>query len=264
MINKEKRKYKYAIHSVETAFLLLEILAKAESELSISEICKKVNLPKGTVHRHLGTLKKLNYVEQNQKNSKYRFTFEAYRVSVSIVAKFGIRSGLNKAIPLIKKVSQDFNEMITLALLDDDRVVYIYATSSDNPLKLDFKIGYTQPAYCTALGKILLAYLSNKKLDKYLKGTKLIRFTPYTIINKKQLQDELKQIREKGYCLVNEEYILGISDLSVPVSDQQGKVFAAVGFNIPNVRLNQKNVEQLKKALFDISQKIILQPSLYY
>jgi len=263
MINQEKRKYKYAIHSVETAFLLMEILAKAESELSISEICKKVNLPKGTVHRHLGTLKKLNYVEQNQKNSKYRFTFEAYRVSVSIVAKFGIRSGLNKAIPLIKKVSQDFNEMITLALLDDDRVVYIHATSSDNPLKLDFKIGYTQPAYCTALGKILLAYLSNKKLDKYLKGTKLIRFTPYTIINKKQLQDELKQIREKGYCLVNEEYILGISDLSVPVSDQQGNVFAAVGFNIPNVRLNQKNIAQLKNALFDISQKIILQPSLY-
>jgi len=263
MINQEKRKYKYAIHSVETAFLLMEILAKAESELSISEICKKVNLPKGTVHRHLGTLKKLNYVEQNQKNSKYRFTFEAYRVSVSIVAKFGIRSGLNKAIPLIKKVSQDFNEMITLALLDDDRVVYIHATSSDNPLKLDFKIGYTQPAYCTALGKILLAYLSNKKLDKYLKGTKLIRFTPYTIINKKQLQDELKQIREKGYCLVNEEYILGISDLSVPVSDQQGNVFAAVGFNIPNVRLNQKNIVQLKNALFNISQKIILQPSLY-
>jgi len=153
--------------------------------------------------------------------------------------------------------------MITLALLDDDRVVYIYATSSDNPLKLDFKIGYTQPAYCTALGKILLAYLPNKKIDKYLKGAKLIRFTPYTIIDKKQLRDELKQIREKGYCLVNEEYILGISDLSVPVSDQQGNVFAAVGFNIPNVRLNQKNVEQLKKALFDISQKIILKPSLY-
>jgi len=76
MINQEKRKYKYAIHSVETAFLLMEILAKAESELSISEICKKVNLPKGTVHRHLGTLKKLNYVEQNQKNSKYSLVLE--------------------------------------------------------------------------------------------------------------------------------------------------------------------------------------------
>jgi len=263
MINQEKRKYKYAIHSVETAFLLLEILAKAESELSISEICKKSNLLKGTVHRHLGTLKKLNYVEQNQENSKYGFAFEAYRMGISIIAKFAIKKGLNKVIPLIKKVSQDFNEMITLALLDNGQIVYIYATSNDNPLKLDFKTGYTQPAYCTALGKILLAYLSNKKLDEYLKKTKLIRFTPYTITDKKQLRDELKQVKRTSYCLAKEEFILGISDLSVPVKDQQGKVSAAVGFNVPNVRLNQKNIGQLKKALLNISQKIILPSSLY-
>jgi len=216
-INDSESKFKYPIHSVENTFSLLEVLADNGLELGIAELCKKISLPKGTVHRLLGTLKNLGYIEQNPQNRKYRLTIKIFNLGATVTD----RVGLVQIIPYMKKLSLKFNETVNLAILDRDEITYLYSVGSDNTLKLDLRIGSHQPAYCAAGGKVLLAYLSEQELDGYLQRVKLESYTPYTITSKEYLKKDLKLIRERGYSFVNEEYMQGVSCVAVLLKDQQ-------------------------------------------
>ncbi len=253
-INDSESKFKYPIHSVENTFSLLEVLAGNGLELGIAEFCRKTALPKGTVHRLLGTLKNLGYIEQNPQNRKYRFTIKIFKLGTAIIDKIG----LSQTIPYMKELSQQFNETVNLAILDRDEIIYLYSVGSDNTLKLDLRIGSNQPAYCAAIGKVLLAYLSEKGLDNYLQRVKLKPFTPYTITSKEYLKKDLKLIRERGYSFVNEEYMAGVACVAVPLKDHQNKVCAGLSFSIPTVRMDKEKLPLLIDSLISTAEKITI------
>ena len=249
-----ENKFKYPIHSVENTFSLLETLADNGLELGIAELCRKIALPKGTVHRLLGTLKNLGYIEQNPQNRKYYLTVKIFKLGTTITD----RVGLVQIIPYMKKLSQQFNETINLAIMDRDEIVYLYSVGSDNTLKIDLRIGSNQPAYCAAVGKVLLAYLSEKELDGYLQRVKLKPYTLYTITSKEYLKKGLKLIREKGYSFISEEYMQGVSCVAVPLKDQQGKVCAGLSFSVPTVRMDKEKLSQLIDSLISTAKKITI------
>ncbi len=257
-MSKIDNNFKYPIHSVENAFFLLEVLAGNGLELGITELCRKIALPKGTVHRLLGTLKNLGYIEQNPQNRKYHLTVKIFKLGTAVTD----RVGLVQIIPYMKKLSQQFNETINLAILDRDEIIYLYSVGSDNTLKLDLRIGSNQPAYCAAIGKVLLAYLSEKELDNYLQRVELKPFTPYTITDKDYLKKELKLIRQRGYSFVNEEYMVGVACVAVPLKDHQDKICAGLSFSIPTVRMNKEKLSLLTDSLLSVSKKIII-PSFF-
>jgi len=246
--------FKYSIHSVENAFSLLEVLAGNGLELGITELCRKIALPKGTVHRLLGTLKNLGYIEQNSQNRKYRFTIKILKLGTAITDKIG----LGQIAPYMRELSQQFNETVNLATLNKDEIIYLYSVGSDNTLKLDLKIGSNQPAYCAALGRVLLAYLSEKELNDYLQRVELKSFTPYTITDKNYLKKELKLVRQKGYSFVSEEYMRGVYCLAVPLRDHQGRVCAGLSFSIPTARFDEKKIPLLINSLISTAKKIII------
>ena len=252
--NNNENKFKYPIHSVENAFSLLEVLADNGLELGIAELCKKISLPKGTVHRLLGTLKNLGYIEQNPQNRKYYLTVKIFKLGTSVTD----RVGLVQIIPYMKELSRKFNETVNLAILDRDEIIYLYSMGSDNTLKLDLRIGSNQPAYCAAVGKVLLAYLSEQELDGYLQRVKLKSYTPYTITSKEYLKKDLKLIREKGYSFISEEYMQGVSCVAVPLKDQQRKVCAGLSFSVPTVRMNKEKLPQLIDSLISTAKKITI------
>jgi len=254
-----ENRFKYPIHSVENAFSLLEALADNRLELRIAEICKKIALPKGTVHRLLGTLKNLGYIEQNSQNRKYYLTVKIFELGTAVTDKIGLvqiipymkelsdKIGLVQIIPYMKELSQEFNETVNLAILDRDEITYLYSIGSDNTLRLDLKIGSNQPAYCAAVGKELANYLERVKLKSY---------TPYTITSKEYLKKDLKLIRERGYSFVNEEYMQGVSCVAVPLRDQQGKVCVGLSFSVPTVRMDKEKMPQLIDSLISTAKKI--------
>lgn len=253
-MSKIDNNFKYPIHSVENTFSLLEVLAGNGLELGITELCRKIALPKGTVHRLLGTLKNLGYIEQNPQNRKYYLTVKIFKLGTAVTD----RVGLVQIIPYMKELSQQFNETINLAILDRDEIIYLYSVGSDNTLKLDLRIGSNQPAYCAAIGKVLLAYLSEKELDNYLQRVELKPFTPYTITDKDYLKKELKLIRQRGYSFVNEEYMRGVSCVAVPLKDHGGKVCAALSFSIPTVRIDKEKLPLLIDSLLYTAKKITI------
>ncbi|MBA7512352.1 Transcriptional regulator KdgR [subsurface metagenome] len=249
-----ENRFKYPIHSVENAFSLLEALADKGLELGIAEICKKIVLPKGTIHRLLGTLKNLGYIEQNPRNRKYYLTVKIFKLGTAVTDKVG----LVQIIPYMKELSQQFNETVNLAILDRDEITYLYSVGSDNTLRLDLKIGSNQPAYCAAVGKVLLAYLSEQKLVSYLERIKLKSYTPYTTTSKEYLKKDLKFIREREYSFVNEEYMVGVSCVAVPLKDKQGKVYAGLSFSVPTVRMDKEKLPHLIDSLISTAKKITI------
>ena len=253
-IDNQENKFKYPIHSVENAFSLLEVLADNGLDLGITELCRKIALPKGTVHRLLGTLKNLGYIEQDPQNRKYYLTVKIFKLGTAVTDKIG----LVQIVPYMKKLSQQFNETTNLAIMDRDEIIYLYSVGSDNTLKLDLRIGSNQPAYCAAVGKVLLASLSEQDLADYLQRIQLKSYTSYTITSKEYLKKDLKLIRERGYSFVNEEYMVGVSCVAVPIKDQQGKVCAGLSFSVPTVRMDKEKLPQLIDSLISTAKKITI------
>ena len=252
---KEKiTKFKYPIHSVEHAFFLLEVLAKNGLEIGVSELCRKTALPKGTIHRLLGTLKNLGYINQNPTNRKYRLTIKILKLGFPVTDNIGI----SHLKPFMKNLSQKFNETVNLAILDRDEIMYLYSNGGDNTLKFDLKIGSRQPAYCAALGRVLLAYLPEEEIDRYLQRVELKAYTPFTITDKDKLKKELKEIRKREYAFIKEEYMPGVFCVAVPIKNFQGDICIGMSFSIPTARYDKNKVALLINALISTSKKITI------
>lgn len=255
-MNKKANKSIRFVQSVQRAGLLLEALADKEPELGIAELSKRTGLSQSTVHRLLGTLYNLNLVDQNSNNHKYRLGLKLFELGSSVVNKIDI---VQLAIPYMEELSKKYNEAINLAKLDKDEIVYIHKIESSTTLKLDLKLGSCHPAYCTGMGKVLLAYLDKDELNSYLERVKLKKFTSNTITHQEKLKQELILIRKQGYSFDNEEYTQGVCCLAVPVRDYTNKVCAALSIAIPSTRL--KNYEEslmindLKKKSKNISHR---------
>lgn len=186
------------VQSVQRAGLLLEALtADKEPELGIAKLSRRTGINQSTVHRLLGTLCNLNFVDKNSNNHKYRLGLKLFELGISAINKIDI---VQFAIPYMEELSKKYNEAINLTKLDKGEGVYIHKIESSTTLKLDLKLGSRHPAYCTGFGKLLLAYLKEDELNFYLERVKLKKFTSNTITHQGKLKKELILIRQQGYA----------------------------------------------------------------
>ena len=252
-MNKKANKSNRFVQSVQRAGLLLGALAGKEPELGIVELSKGTGLNQSTVHRLLRTLRNLNFIDQNSNNHKYRLGLKLFELGSSVVNKIDI---VKLAIPYMEELSKKYNEAINLAKLDKDEIVYIHKIESSTTLKLDLKLGSRHPAYCTGLGKVLLAYLKEDELISYLGRVKLKKFTSSSITHQEKLKQELILIRQQGYAFDNEEYTQGVCCLAVPIRDCTNKVCAALSIAIPSIRFKDYERSLMINDLITESKKI--------
>ena len=174
----------------------------------------------------------------------------------SVINKINI---VKNAIPYVENLSKKYNEAVNLAKLDKDEIIYIHKIESSTTLKLDLKLGSSHPAYCTGLGKLLLAYLEEDELNFYLKRVELKKFTSNTITHREKLKQELILIRQQGYSFDNEEYTQGVCCLAAPVRDYTNKIRTALSIAIPSVRLKNKDISFITKDVLSIANGISYQ-----
>lgn len=246
--------FKYPVQSVKHIFSIIELLASDKMEYSLSEIIKKTKLSKGVIYRLLGTLKSLGYVGHNFETKKYYLTYKFAKIGICL----NQRIRLLEIIPLMKKLAQEFKEMVNLAVLEQDKVVYLYNIDCPHALKLDFKIGTYQPVHCTALGRVLLAYQDDKTINNVLKADKLKSYTDKTVTSPKKLIEILHQVKKEGYSFVSDEYRPGVCCIAVPIFDEKGIITASLSFSLPTARLNPDVLDKMIKALKSTVYKIKL------
>ncbi|HEA65820.1 hypothetical protein LCGC14_2245720 [marine sediment metagenome] len=247
----EQKPY-FLLSSTKKVFTILEILCE-EHEKSISELAKRLNLQRSNVHRILSTLRHLGYLEQNPDTGNYSASLKIFELGNAVINRKGL---LSVAHPFLEKLAKQFRETANLGYLNKREVIYLDKVESTESLRMDTKVGFRVPAYCTAIGKILLAHLSKAELKDYLKDHNLLQLTTNTINSPEKLMKSLTQIQEQGYAIDNEEFYEGVRCISSPIINHTRKVIASVSIAGPSVRMNNDKLAQIKKSLLSVTDEI--------
>ena len=242
----------FLLKSTQKAFSILEILCDA-GKMSVSELAKRTNLRKSNVHRLLATLTYLGYVEQDPATYKYFPSLKTFEIGSAIVNRLGLQPIVH---PFLEGLGKQFHETNNLAVLDRGEVIYIDKVESSESLRMDIKVGRRVPAYCTALGKVLLAHLSESEIEEFLEHQKLIPCTTRTVTSPKELRRTLAQIRAQGYAIDEEEFSEGIRCIATSIQNHNGKVIAAISIAGPSIRMNDDKLAQLKEPLINAAKEV--------
>lgn len=239
------------IKSIEKMFNILNLFSMDKTTLALSEIVKETGYPKSTVFRILNTMEKLNYINRNPDNHKYSLGFQFFRLGSIVQNELNFRQ---VALPIMKKISEKTNETVELNIIDDIYRVCIEKIDSTHNVRNFVRIGERKPLHLGASGKVLLAFTDSKEtiLNNILKSD--------PSVNISKLNEELKSIKEDGYCITRGERVTGSFAVAAPVYDFTGKLVASLTIAGPLQRLSdehlltivpilQRSAEELSKQL---------------
>lgn len=245
---------KERIKSIDKALGLLEFLSVNEQETGITEISKNLHLGLSTVHRILFTLKSRGYVIQNLNTKKYRLGIKLFELGCAVQSTKRL---VEITKPYLKRLSQSTNETANLAILEGKEVIYLDTIESPEILRTEIMAGTRTPAHCTALGKVLLASISDGEFESLYKSDEpLSSLTSKSISSLEELKKNLKKVKEQGYAVDREEYKNGINCIGVPIFGRNGEAIAAISITGPASRFTLNEMEKVKSKLIAISKDI--------
>src|SRR5665647_265054 len=186
---------------------------------TIAQISQKTGIPRAAVRRCLYTLKQLGYVDAELNNFSLRP--KVLTLGYSYLSSTPLTVS---AQPCLDQISRKINESTSLAVLDEGEVLYVARSATSRVMSVALNTGSRLPAYCTSLGRVMLAHLPPDELDAYLERVKLKPMTKNTIVSQKKLRAVLAQVRQAGFAVNDEELELGLRSIAVPVRGASGKV----------------------------------------
>ncbi len=244
------KKY-YRIASLEKGIRILELLAE-HGELSVSEAARLMDTNRAGSHRFISTLKDLGYVEKNSSN-KYQPTLKVMSLATKVANRFEIR---RVAKPYMHRLSMMSKETINLGLFKNREIVHIDKIDSLEVLRMDSALGDKAPAYCTGLGKAILAFLPEHELTHYLDNTELVSLAPNTITGREEFLAELERIRKNGYAVDDEELNIGLRCIAAPIFDHNAYPAYAISISGPAMRVTHRTLEEAKDTLLTASAEL--------
>ncbi|MBC7342130.1 MAG: IclR family transcriptional regulator [Clostridia bacterium] len=235
-------KHKGEIQSVARALEILQALGAARRDLSVTELAREMGVHKSTVSRLLSTLEAYRFVEQDRETGRFHL---GYRISELSAARFSRRDVRSMVRPFLEKLMERSGEVVHLGILDGGKAVYIDKVEGPHGLTLTSYIGRSVYAHCTALGKVLLAYMDPGRVREIIQRVGLPAFTENTITDEAELFQCLEQVRVRGYAIDDEEHERGVCCVAAPVCDAGGAVIAAISLSAPTVRISKKRLPEM-------------------
>lgn len=207
-----------------------------------------------TTYRLLGTLKYKNYIEQNPLNLKYKLGYEF--LNKAFLVSNDEANIIKKSMPYLENLRDFTKESISLAVLNGRDIVYIAKADSYEVLRTNIEIGKKFPAYKTALGKILLAYLSPERFNRLFDKDKLLISDPCFNLNISEFKQYLERAREEGIAFDDEEATPGIRCIAAPIVDATGEVSTAISISGPTIRFTLEKIDLCKRELVKVARGI--------
>lgn len=237
----------YTIHVLDKALDLLELLGTSSSPLSLAEISQRLKLPKSSVFRYLFTLEARGYVKRLPDSDKYRLGLKLLELGSQAISQFDMRDA---ALPVMRGLLESFSEMVNLAVIDGYEVIYIEVLPGKTySIQIVGHPGQRQLAHSTALGKAMLAYWPEDRIDQLIAQHGLPAFTPHTITTIDALKAALEQVRVLGYALDDEESVMGVRCVGAPIFDHRGQAVAAISLSAPDHRMPPQQLEIVCREL---------------
>lgn len=249
------------LQMVSRIFSIVEYLSHTSGAKGPTDIAEAVGLHKSTVHRLLNALRKLGYVEKMEEEGHYRIGIKLVEIVSSHINSLELQT---EARPFLNDLHAELNLIVHLGILDAHDVVYIEKMDIRPNLRLYAQIGLRVPAYCSSLGKCLLAGMSGDMLDSLLSTCRFEQHTKNTITDAAVMKKHLREVRLRGWAMDDEEYIIGNRCVAAPIYDYRGDNIAAISASGPTSLLTDarltETVARVKKAAADISRRLCYNP----
>jgi IclR family transcriptional regulator, acetate operon repressor len=215
----------FRLPAVDRAMSLFELLAESPAGLTLSQLSRKLGIPKSTAHYLLHTLHTRGYVQRSPDGRHYSLGLRFADVARGDNAELSLRT---LAIPYLRQIVARLDLTATLAVRRSAEAVLIARVESRHDEGGGAWVGRHVDLHCTAQGKALIVNLSDEELSKLFAGRELARFTTKTICSLSALKAHLIEVRAKGFAVNDEEMVSGIRAVAAPVVDSMGTVIASV------------------------------------
>jgi IclR family pca regulon transcriptional regulator len=229
--------------SLERGLAILSAFGRGGSSLGIAELARELGLSRSTTHRYVATLAMLGYLEQDAATKKYRLGPRVIDLGLSAINSMEVRE---VSAPHLRQLSDETGYTVNLAVRDGLDIVYVdrcrNPRAGQREIDLNLHVGARLPAYCTSMGKVLLAYVPREERDELLAGVDLVRRGPNTIVAKSQLLAELQRIRQAGMAVNNEELAYGLRSIAAPIFDQDGRATAALNLAVHSSMVSMEDL----------------------
>jgi IclR family transcriptional regulator, pca regulon regulatory protein len=227
------------VGSFEKGLSVIQAFDDTRPRLTLSEVAKLTGMTRAAARRYLLTLTRLDYA--NFDGRFFNLTPKVLRLGYAYLSSSSLPDRLQ---PVLERLSRLTGESSSAAILDGDDIVYVARSGARRIMSIGLGVGSRLPAYCTSMGRAILAYQSKELIEAYLDRVCLAAKTPYTITDKAKLRSELVRVRERGYSAVNEELELGLRSIAVPVMQQNDQVSVALNVSTQAARVSASEMEE--------------------
>jgi IclR family transcriptional regulator, KDG regulon repressor len=235
------------IQSLARGLKILDLLGQATDGISITELSEILGVDKGSASRLVSTLARHGYAEKDGATRRYHLGYRVVGLSRSVLTRLPLRE---VARPYLRQLMERTGECAHLAVAAQGKALYIDQVESPATLRVNAQVGTMNPLYCTALGKVLLAFGDAEIPDS------LEPFTPRTIIKKRTLREHLQVVRKMGYAVDDGEFDPGVRCIAVPVLDFRNKAAGAIGISGPSTRITSDHLSQLASIVIKVGKEL--------
>jgi IclR family KDG regulon transcriptional repressor len=242
----------YHVRAVERAMQILSAFDDEHIDRGVSEIAQITGLHKATTHRIMITLLSGGFLERTTDGDRFRLGLRVVELGLGALRGLDFRRA---AFPYMEQLVERFQETCDLGIFDRGRVLYVEVVHSEHSLTIAAQVGRRLPAYCTASGRVFLAFLPPEIVEPILNAP-MTAYTAKTITSLDRLREELETTRQRGYAFDDEEFELGIRAVSAPVRDIDGNVIAALSIPGLTSRMTPERVPEIVEALVEAADAI--------
>lgn len=225
--------------SLARGLAVVKAFSDQRRAMTIAQISHKTGIPRAAVRRCLYTLKQLGYADSEANN--FFLKPKILTLGYSYLSSTPLTIS---AQPCLNLISRALNESCSLAVLDDSEVLYISRSATSRVMSVALNAGSRLPAYCTSLGRVMLAAMSEPELQAYFSKVNLRAHTDRTIVSESRLREILNEVRQSGYAIVEEELEIGLCSIAVPVRGASGATVAALNVGAQATRVTRSQLEQ--------------------
>ena len=243
----------YQIQVLDRALALLEALSHQGPDLTLVQIAELLKLHKSTAHRLIMVLERHRLIEKNSNTGKYRLGLKLFELGTKAIGQLDLRE---RARPFLERAVLDTGETGHLCVYDDGEVVYLDKIEPARSVRLTSSVGRRNPAYCTAVGKAILAFLAESEVESAAQKHGFPQLTRKTISNLLDFKTELARVRKLGYAVDDEEHEEGVICVGAPVWGFGSLPIAAISVSGPAFRMTPEKVPVVAQSIIAIAKAL--------
>ena len=232
---------RYIVPSLDRAVDVLEWLAREPDGLSLGALTQKTGIPKSTLFRILVTLQRRQCVVYDDDRSRYSLGLKLWELGSAFINQSDL---YRTADAYMKQLAEACGESVFLGVLDEAEVIYVRRMESPRSVAVVRKLGQRVPAYCTATGEAMLAFLAPEQVDRLLAREPLQTFNAKTVTDYDALQERLARIRQERVAVVDGEYNAELLCIASPVLDDRNRPCAALTVAMLSSQANEARIEE--------------------